>query len=83
MLEVQITYFINFAQFLLQSTLYFTFCHSILVLYYIGIIFSKNIFLFLGRVPTTAYLIAQHTSYGHRMNLYGESAITKAGIIWQ
>ena len=29
--------------------------------------FSKNIFSFLGHLPTTAYLKAQHTSYEHQM----------------
>ena len=43
--------------------------------------FFQNIFLFLGRVPTVAYLMAQYTSYNHQMTLYGESAKTKAGII--
>ena len=78
-LEVQLAYLINFAQLLSQSALHFIFWHSILVLYYIGIIIFKNIFFVLGRVPTIAYLIAQHTSYEHQMTL--ESADTKAGII--
>ena len=43
--------------------------------------FSENIFLFLSHEPTTAYLIAQHTSYEHQMTLSGESAETKASII--
>ena len=81
--KVQLSYLIDFPQFLLQSALHFTFWHSILVLYYNGIICFKNIFLFLGHVPTTAYLTAQHTNYKHQKTLCGESAETKAGIIWQ
>ena len=42
MLEVQLEYLIDFAQFLRQFALYFAF----------GITFVKNIFLFLGRVPS-------------------------------
>ena len=52
--EVQLAYLVDFAQFLFQSALHFTFWHSILVLYYIGITFSMDVFLFL--VPTAAYL---------------------------
>ena len=67
----------------LLFSLHLTFWYSILVLYHIGIIFPKNIYLFLGRVPNTAHLIAQHTSYGHQMTLYRDSAETKVAIIQQ
>ena len=53
------------------------------MLYHIGIIFLKNIYLFPGRVHNTAYLIAQHTSYEHQMTLYRDSAETKVAIIQQ
>ena len=42
-LEVQLAHLINFAQFLSQSALHFTFWHSILVLHYIGIIIFSRI----------------------------------------
>ena len=42
MLKVQFAYLIDIAQFLLQSALHFTFWHSILVLRYMGIIFSRT-----------------------------------------
>ena len=29
------------------------------------------------------YILNQHTSYKHQMSLHGESAETRAGIIWQ
>ena len=79
-LQVQLPYLIDFAQFLSQPAFHFTFWHSILVLYYIGITFFRNILLFLGRVPTTNYLMAQHTGYEHQMTLYRESAGTKAHV---
>ena len=56
---MQLAFLMTFAQFLsyLKKKLS----------YHIGIIFSKNVFSFVGRVPTTAYLIAQHTSYEYQM----------------
>ena len=67
----------------LLFSLHLTFWYSILVLYHIGMIFPKNIYFFLGRVPNTAHLIAQHTSYEYQMTLYRDSAETKVAIIQQ
>ena len=67
----------------LLFSLHLTFWYPILVFYHIGIIFPKNIYLFLGRVPNIAHLIAQHTSYEYQMTLYRDSAKTKVAIIQQ
>ena len=40
-------------------------------------LFFENVFLVLGQVPTTAYLMAEHIGYEHHMTLYRELAETK------
>ena len=52
--------------------------------------FQENLTQNLARMDLTSlikteptYILNQHTSYKHQMTLYGESAETKASIIWR
>ena len=52
----------TFAQFLFKKSYLKKNSHTTLESF-----FSKNVFSFVGHVPTSAYLIAQHTSYEYQM----------------